>query len=612
MRILYLANVRLPTEKAHGLQIIETCAAFARAGHEVTLAVSAWSSSSEEEIFSYYKIPKNFWIRLISGGIFYRLGSSGFVLGSLIFKHTIRKEFDLNSFDSVYTRDDILVDDGFFYEMHDVRGSYQKRALMRAKGIVAISKGLADYCSSIGIDPKKIQIAPDAVDLNAFVIQENKIECRKKLGLPIDKKIALYAGHLYSWKGADVFARAAESLPSDSLAVFVGGTDHDLVSFKSEFGSNPKIQILGRKPHELIPYYLKAADILVLPNSAKEAISRLYTSPLKLFEYMASGTPIVVSDLPSIREILSDSNAVFAKPDDSTDLTEKISQLFNDSNLASRLSSQAFRDVQAYSWSSRASKIADFISHSQAKKVKDQVFYDKASISYSESRYPEKSTDYNHFFFKRRLSITVGMLHNALRRLRSPSLLEVGCADGIVLKRIYEEFGKAIASYTGIDTSPKMIEAAKAKLVSTPVSFLVRNSNGEFDGHKHNLIVEIGVLNYADFDADMDCANRSVTERGYYICSVAGKGSLWDKLIRVDKGFGNFRTYKEYEAKMKEYFAIVDVKPVGLRVPFIWRFPPMARVIQPVAEALFGLVPNAFHEKIYLLSKPRVQPNLKE
>lgn len=603
MKILYLANIRLPTEKAHGLQIMKTCAALSAAGHEVTLAVSARHSSGAEEIFSYYKLPKTFALRPVPGGAIYALGKFGFALGALNFKRSAKKALDFGSFDAIYTRDDLLVDSGCFYEMHDVRSELQRRALRRAKGVVTISKGLAHYCISSGVDFKKICVAPDAVDLSEFSINEDKSACRKKLGLPLDKRIALYAGHLYSWKGADVFARAAESLPDDSLAVFVGGTDRDLVSFRNQFGSNPKVQVLGRKPHDLIPYYLKAADILVLPNTAKEDISRLYTSPLKLFEYMASGTPIVASDLPSIKEILNDSNAVFAKPDDSTDLAAQITKLFSDSTTASRISSQALKDAQAYSWSSRANKIADFLERSKAQKVKDRAFYDKASGSYSESRYPEVSRSYNHFFFKRRLNITERLIAGLLKDLKSPNLLEVGCADGVVLKKLYEEFGNSIASYKGIDTSQGMIDAAKKKNVGLPFTFAVRNPNGGFEG-VYGLILEIGVLNYADFDADMEYAKQALSGDGYFICSVAGRGSLWDRFIKADKGFGNFRTYSEYENVIRKNFEIVASRPVGFYIPFIWRFPTLARIIQPAAEAFVSaFYPNVFHEKIYILNR---------
>lgn len=119
--------------------------------------------------------------------------------------------------------------------------------------------------------------------------------------------------------------------------------------------------MVGHRPHQEIPYWLKAADVLVLPNSAKEKISRFYTSPLKLFEYMASGTPIVASDLPSIREVLNEKNAVLVKPDSPEFLTAGIMKVLENPYLSDKISKQAFQDVQNYTWEKRAEKILRFI-----------------------------------------------------------------------------------------------------------------------------------------------------------------------------------------------------------------------------------------------------------
>ncbi len=76
---------------------------------------------------------------------------------------------------------------------------------------------------------------------------------------------------------------------------------------------------------------------------------------------MASGKPIVASDLPSIREILNESNSVFATPDDPKSLTESINKVLSDHELASRISKRARQDVVVYDWSNRAKNIIKFI-----------------------------------------------------------------------------------------------------------------------------------------------------------------------------------------------------------------------------------------------------------
>lgn len=382
MKIAYVADIRLPTEKAHGLQIMETCSALAAAGNEVELFVSSYGSSAEDPIFDHYGIRKSFKISAIPGVGLLRLGQAGFLIRSRVFAvragkiFRIRKRIDGGrpAFDAVYTRDEAVVRHvsrlGYkvFYEMHDVRkGRRQLIAIRRAAGVVVITKSLARLCEAAGKDRKKILVAPDGADLDMFNVPESKEECRRRVGLPPDKKLALYSGHLYSWKGADVLAAAAAYFDKDTVAVFVGGTDADISAFKSRYATdatgaaNGGISVVGRQPHSSVPYYLKAADALILPNSAKEDISRLFTSPLKLFEYMASGVPIVASDLPSLREIIDERSAFFARPDDPKSLAEAVKAALNDPDEAGLRANAARGIVEAYSWNERGEKISRFI-----------------------------------------------------------------------------------------------------------------------------------------------------------------------------------------------------------------------------------------------------------
>ena len=87
-------------------------------------------------------------------------------------------------------------------------------------------------------------------------------------------------------------------------------------------------------------------------------MSAAYTSPLKLFEYMASGRPIVASDLPALREVLRpDENAVLVEAGDAEALAAGVARLLGDAALASRLAAQAREDVREWTWDKRAERI---------------------------------------------------------------------------------------------------------------------------------------------------------------------------------------------------------------------------------------------------------------
>ena len=173
----------------------------------------------------------------------------------------------------------------------------------------------------------------------------------------------MYTGHLYEWKGVHVLARAAKLFKDDHLFVFVGGAKKHIADFKNNYSSN-NILMVGQKPHEEIPLYLKSADVLVVPNSGKEDISKIYTSPMKIFEYMASGVPIIASDLPSIREILNERNAVFFESDNEKILADSIKKVLNNSELSDSIAGQSLIDSKKYSWENRATGIMGFVNKS--------------------------------------------------------------------------------------------------------------------------------------------------------------------------------------------------------------------------------------------------------
>jgi len=270
-----------------------------------------------------------------------------------------------------YTRDEYLLpvlqlfSSKVYWECHDLpqHHKYYLKYWKKCAGIITISNGLKSELINLGLSRDKIIVAPDGVDLELFSgDQKSKEEIRSLLKFPLDKKVILYSGHLYDWKGAQILADAAGFLSEKELIIFLGGTDEDIIKFKEKNNKHKNILIAGRKPHEEVPLYLRAADILVLPNSAKNDISRLYTSPLKLFEYMAMQRPIVSSDLPSAREVLDSENCVFFQPDNPKDLAEKIKVVLNDDMLSEKIAKQAYNKVQNYTWQNRVDKIVDFVS----------------------------------------------------------------------------------------------------------------------------------------------------------------------------------------------------------------------------------------------------------
>ncbi len=367
VRIKYITNVRIPTPRAQGYAIMKMCSEFSKA-YPVTLFVpSRGSLNFGDDPFSFYKLERNFEIKKVSSfdllGITKIFGKVFYWIDVLSFFVISKFTIELNKDDILYTRDFITA---IFYpnhklsvlELHDIPKSkfLFNLAIKKYKIFFVLNKNLKDDLVSMGIPQNKIFISPSGVELKEFDIDIDKNTARSELNLPLDKKIVMYTGHLYEWKGADILAEVAKSMP-DTLFVFVGGVEPELGRFMDTYKDYKNIVVYPFVERFLVPKYLKSADVLVVPNSNKEAISVRYTSPLKLFEYMASKRPIVASDLPSMREILNDSNCVFAEPMKKDSFSSSINRVLTDEELAKSLSEKAFIDVQEYTWTKRSENI---------------------------------------------------------------------------------------------------------------------------------------------------------------------------------------------------------------------------------------------------------------
>ena len=177
-----------------------------------------------------------------------------------------------------------------------------------------------------------------------------------------------YVGQLYPWKGAGLVVDVAARVP-DARVVIVGGQtnwtqfDPDIAALAEQarvLGVAERVELRGHVPYDRVPAVLADASVALLPLP-DEPVARLFTSPLKLFDYMAAGVPIVASDLPALREILRDEeNALLARPDDPEDFAKAVRRLLADRALAERLGRQARADVLGYSWDARARALLDF------------------------------------------------------------------------------------------------------------------------------------------------------------------------------------------------------------------------------------------------------------
>ena len=385
MRIRYFADIRFPLERANGVQTMETCHALARRGHQVCLVVRPDSAMPARDPWAYYGLPRvpALTIECVSAPDSPPGRRAAYVA------HSVWRSLGRARADAIFTRD--LTIAGLLlrlpssarppvvYESHGfapavgeelpnmlsnapVLSAAKRRRLearerlvwTRAGGYITITAALARELEGRFGPRPCLAVVPDGARLPEL----------EDVGLRRDRgsagPVVGYAGHLYPWKGPDVLLAALERLPG-VRALIVGGLagepDLDRIRALADRVAPGRVTFAGQVDPPRVAALLRQADVLVLPNTPGR-VSAAYTSPLKLFEYMASGRPIVASDLPALREILRpDSNAVLVDAGSAEALAAGVARVLGDGALASRLAAQARDDVREWTWDKRAERI---------------------------------------------------------------------------------------------------------------------------------------------------------------------------------------------------------------------------------------------------------------
>ena len=383
MKIFYIVNARIPTERAHGYQITKMCEQFATAGIDVNLLAPSKKNLIKQNLFEFYRLQKNFQVcRLkMPDFLLYEkfLGRYAMYMQWLFF--TIKLFFvKVDKAALVYTRDRgaawVFGLRGFktCYESHDWPAKQEKLVcflLKKANRIVTTNVFIKNEFVKKGFQKNKILVAPNGIDMEVFAIRATKnqaIDSLKIGEIAAGKKILLYTGSFKTSgfeKGIIDILKALSILKDGNLIFLaVGGSRADIDYYKNiaaQLNVAGQTYFYEREIQERLALFQKAADLLLMPFP-KIAHYEFFMTPLKMFEYLAAGRPIIASDLPSIREILNEGNCLFCRPGDPDDLAKKIKQALNDPVLADKISRQAVLDSEQYGWNKRALKILNFIS----------------------------------------------------------------------------------------------------------------------------------------------------------------------------------------------------------------------------------------------------------
>jgi glycosyltransferase involved in cell wall biosynthesis len=370
MKIALVTNSRIPSLTANSIQVMKVAQALMQLDHEVRMfAPAEVEPASQDSLHRHYGlrlVPDIEWLPSDR-----RLKRLDLVLQA-------RRAAQRYGSDLIYTW---LPQSAVFalwsgspviLEMHaDVAGrmgAWWLRQFWKAKGrklmtvTTAALKNALESSTQLKFKDEEVMVAPNGVELERYQELPDPDEARRQLNLPQGLTVG-FTGHIYPGRGADLLFELAKQMPHVKF-LWVGGTP-GLVQFwstKLQDEQVTNVLMTGFIPHEQVPMYQAASDILLMPYSRSIQASSgqdiaEVINPMKMFEYMASGRAIVSADLPSIREVLNETNAVFCEPGDLETWMFAIVSLLADETRRSSLGRQAAANAGEFTWVKREGRI---------------------------------------------------------------------------------------------------------------------------------------------------------------------------------------------------------------------------------------------------------------
>ena len=376
MRIAYISGSVIPSRFANGIHVMRMCGAFAALGHEVSLIVPkcgrpALETVCGQDVHAFYGVASDFEILRVPDYPF----RGGFIATGRSAARVARRLGP----DLVFARSIAGAYFALRYGMHVVYETHfpdgRRRRLSgylarrvtsssRLGGLVVISEPLRQHFLDAGVPGHRILRLPDGADsplTKTRPAMGDTVGCgRLRVG---------YVGHLYPGRGIELILALARRAPWADFGL-VGGLEADVERWRRSAKDLVNVTFHGFvTPAEGDDYRL-SFDVLIAPYQNKVAVdstgsgnTAAWMSPLKIFEYMSCARPIVCSDLPVLREVLSHGhNALLCSPADASDWLGALERLRADSALRRQLAANARADFQArYSWRGRARRILDHV-----------------------------------------------------------------------------------------------------------------------------------------------------------------------------------------------------------------------------------------------------------
>lgn len=376
MKIAYVHDGPVPSKSANSVHVMKMCTALAKEGADVTLYCPYSDEIKTDDPYSMYGVERCFKIIQVKPSFIFRKVPS---LDNISIAWKIAKIVSKQQYEYVFGRSMwslfFLKDIPFIFETHMLpmkkrmfaeQNLFSRATLLK---VVMITKGLKeDYLNVFPkLSPEKIVVLQDAADIAKQVdANSTPIDTSKLLSIT-QKPVIGYLGHLYPGKCMEILSQIAAKRPNYEFHV-VGGKDEWVEKWKKDERCKnlTNIKFYGYVDNKTIPYYYSLFDICVLPFSSNIIVGKMknadiarWTSPLKLFEAMSYGKPILATNLGTIQEVLTNGdNCLLESPTNIEGWCSKLDRLVLTQGLRDEMGTKAKRLFEEkYTWSKRAQEI---------------------------------------------------------------------------------------------------------------------------------------------------------------------------------------------------------------------------------------------------------------
>jgi glycosyltransferase involved in cell wall biosynthesis len=379
MKVFYLARINTATEDASTRHVFEFCREFARMGHEVVLFVPNLGERRELAGVRFVHVPVIF---KNSGVTFFSFYLSLFFILSwrclqsrpdVLYTRLQTLEWIATLLKCIFRFKYVVEVNGLAPVEMKINGvskgwiafvTFMERIIYKLSDQVVVpSAMIRDYlCRKYGVKKDSVLVVSNGANPE-FSRPMDKAKCRNQLGLAPDENYLVFVGSLKKWHGIDqlvpLMPALVESIPGLHLLIVGDGEKiNDLKQMIDESKMDRNIILAGRVPFEKVPVYINAGDICLAPYF-EEGLNETGISPLKIFEYMACGRPIITNPVGGLDALFrAHEIGVMIHSMNPQDWEKPIKNLLADPEKMKILGDNGYRAVQThYSWEAICKKI---------------------------------------------------------------------------------------------------------------------------------------------------------------------------------------------------------------------------------------------------------------